>query len=231
MFPEVTRYIRDAIKLRYSLLPYLYTLLYRAVVEDEPMIRPTFLDHEGDERCFEANDDFFLGDALLVASVVEKGTSHRRVYLPENRVGYYDFWTGRYYKGGQEINLPVTLESIPLFVKAGTILPLSPGVERSGSVKGQERHLVLYPLPKGHGGATSSLVYEDGIDNEDALSGNHQLTKMDLRCEADKLSLSWSRSGDFDPHLAGCRISVAGKDDRPVYLHGREIEQDMLLPF
>ena len=138
MYPAVTRHIRNAIRLRYTLLPYLYTLLYKSVTEDEPMLRPTFLDHEHDARCFEPTDDFFLGRDLLVASVVEEGATERRIYLPDNGAGFYDFWSGTHYAGGQEITVPVTLESIPLFVRAGTVLPLAPKVKRSGSVKGRD---------------------------------------------------------------------------------------------
>ena len=231
MYPEVTPHIRNAIKLRYNLLPYLYTLLYRAVTQDEPMLRPTFLDHDGDERTFLPTDDFFIGESLLVANVVEQSAQSRSVYLPENGVGYYEFWTGDYHHAGQEITVPVTLASIPLFVKAGTVLPLSPGVNRSGNVAGQERILVVYPLPKGMTGETISQLYEDDGDNKDALDGNHQFTELKLLSQDDRLCLSWSRSGHFDPKLAGCRICLVNGDDRPVMLHGNKIELNALMPF
>jgi alpha-glucosidase len=84
MYPGVTPAIRGAIELRYRLLPYLYTLLWQAHADDEPMLRPTFLDHEHDAQTFEECDDFLLGRDLLVASVVEAGQRERRVWLPDN---------------------------------------------------------------------------------------------------------------------------------------------------
>lgn len=85
MYPEVTPAIRSAIELRYRLLPYLYTLLWQAHADDEPMLRPTFLDHEHDAQTFAECDDFLLGRDLLVASVVEPGARQRRVWLPANQ--------------------------------------------------------------------------------------------------------------------------------------------------
>ncbi|MFP3373986.1 glycoside hydrolase family 31 protein, partial [Pseudomonas sp. SIMBA_068] len=73
MYPEVTPMIREAIRLRYRLMPYLYNLAWQASVEDEPMLRPTFLDHEQDPLTYQECDDFMLGRDLLVASVVEQG--------------------------------------------------------------------------------------------------------------------------------------------------------------
>jgi alpha-glucosidase len=78
MYPEVTPAIRSAIELRYRLLPYLYTLLWQAHADDEPMLRPTFLDHEHDPQTFAECDDL-LGRDLLVASVVEPGASAPRL--------------------------------------------------------------------------------------------------------------------------------------------------------
>nr|WP_319515301.1 TIM-barrel domain-containing protein [uncultured Cohaesibacter sp.] len=231
MYPEVTAHIRNAINLRYTLLPYLYTLLYKAVVDDEPMIRPTFLDHEHDERCYAPTDDFFLGRDMLVANVVEEGAKTRTLYLPDNGVGYYDFWSGDYFHGGQEVTVPVALGSIPLFVKAGTVLTLSPGVKRSGSVAGQLRQIVIYPL---HGEASCTFeaqAYEDDVDNVDALSGNHRLTTFKVTQTATTLDLDWQHDGQFDPALEGCKVSVATRDSRLLSVSGAPYKTGTLLPF
>ena len=230
MFPEVTDHIRNAIKLRYCLLPYLYTLLYKSVAEYEAMLRPTFLDHEHDARCFEATDDFFLGRDLLVASVVEEGATTRTVYLPDNGAGY-DFWTGDYYTAGQDITLDVDLASIPLFVRAGAVLPLSSGVDRSGSVAGQMRELVIYPRKGSQSQPSISSLYEDAVDNIDALDGAHRLTQLTLTEQDDALSLTLSHSGSFDPELAGCKVSVCGDDPRPLFVNGETYLTDTILRF
>ncbi|MBC3259144.1 alpha-glucosidase, partial [Pseudomonas paralactis] len=90
-YPAATPAVREAINLRYRLLPYFYTLLWQACADDEPMLRPTFLDHEQDARTFGENDDFLIGRDLLVASVVEPGQRRRSVYLPDNGEGWYCF--------------------------------------------------------------------------------------------------------------------------------------------
>jgi alpha-glucosidase len=104
MYPEITPYIRDLIKFRYRLIPYLYDLLWRYHRDYSPIIRPTFYDFPDDERCYQENDDWMLGENLLVAAVVEPGHRTRKVYLPE-RAGWYDFWSGASYHGGKEVML------------------------------------------------------------------------------------------------------------------------------
>lgn len=119
MYPAATPMIRDAMALRYRLLPYFYTLQWQASHDDEPMLRPTFLDHEHDSLTFKENDDFMLGRDLLVASVVDAGQRQRQIYLPDNQVGWYCFHSGQWYSGGQTITLDAPLERLPLLVRAG----------------------------------------------------------------------------------------------------------------
>ena len=119
MYPAATPAVREAINLRYRLLPYFYTLLWQACADDEPMLRPTFLDREQDARTFGENDDFLIGRDLLVASVVEPGQRRRSVYLPDNGEGWYCFYSGQWFGGGQTVTLAAALERLPLLVRAG----------------------------------------------------------------------------------------------------------------
>ncbi len=136
MYPAITPAIRSAIELRYRLLPYLYTLLWQAHADDEPMLRPTFLDHQHDAQTFAECDDFLLGRDLLVASVVEPGARQREVWLPDNQAGWYDFYSHQWFAGGQWVTLDAPLEKLPLLVRAGAGLPLS---ERISHVDAQRR--------------------------------------------------------------------------------------------
>lgn len=92
MYPEITPHIRELIKFRYRLIPYLYDLLWRSHTNYEPMIRPTLYDFPDDARCFDENDEMMLGGKLLVASVVEPGQRERQVYLPRG-CAWIDFWS------------------------------------------------------------------------------------------------------------------------------------------
>ena len=191
---DVLPHIRDAMALRYRLLPYLYTCLWRAVSEGEPMLRPTFLDHEHDPQCFADTDDFLLGRDLLVANVVEKAASERRVYLPRNATGWWDFHLGRWFSGGQWLDLPVTLDSIPLFVRAGAVLPLASGALRATPQAETARTLALFPAPMD--GTERSFIYDDSGDNADALSGNHCLSTVTLARDQGGLALEIAHQGN-----------------------------------
>ena len=125
MYPEVTPAIRQAIELRYRLIPYLWSLFERASQHHEPIIRPTFYDFPDDPQCLEDCDDFMLGRALLVAPVVERGATTRRVYLPTLPDGerWYDFETREGFASGQWHTVAAPLERLPLFARAGASIP------------------------------------------------------------------------------------------------------------
>ena len=124
MYGDCTGYIRDAIKFRYRMIPYLYSLMERAHETGLPIMEPMCSAFQQDPACYEEGVDFMMGDSLLVANVVEKGAAARRIYLPREE-RFYDFYTRKAYEGGQTIEIPVTLSSIPLFVRGGAIIPMA----------------------------------------------------------------------------------------------------------
>ena len=119
LHPQVTGHVAAAIRLRYTLMPYLWSLFERASTHHEPIIRPSFYDFPDDETCFADCDDFMLGPDLLVAPVVEAGASMRTVYLPKGPHGWYDFHTGTRYAAGQPHQVAAPWASLPLFARAG----------------------------------------------------------------------------------------------------------------
>ena len=126
MYSGTKHLIRDAIKFRYRLEPYFYSLMYRAHTLGLPILEPYVYAFQNDTRAYDESVNFLLGDSLLVANVVEKGATTREIYLPEGEV-FYDFKTRERYEGGQTITIPVTLESIPMFVRGGAIIPMDNG--------------------------------------------------------------------------------------------------------
>ena len=138
LHPEVTHHVAAAIRLRYTLMPTLWSLFERAHQLHQPIIRPTFYDFPDDENCYADCDDFMLGDALLVAPVVEPGASTRRVYLPRGPSAWFDFATGRRYEAGQVHEVPAPLGCLPLFARAGAAVALTAATGAASGVAALE---------------------------------------------------------------------------------------------
>ena len=128
MHPEVTPHIAEAIRLRYRLLPYMWSLFERASNAHEPIIRPTFYDFPADEHCYADCDEFMLGESILVAPVLDAGARKRTVYLPAGPAAWYNFHTGERLAAGQTHTVDADLETLPLFVKAGASIPMADAV-------------------------------------------------------------------------------------------------------
>lgn len=124
MYSGTKDLIRDAIQFRYRLSPYMYALMVRAAKTGAPIMEPLVYAFQNDTNCYNEGTEFMLGDSLLVANVVEKGADEREIYLPEGAV-FYDYDSRKAYEGGQTITVPVTLSSIPMFIRSGAIIPIA----------------------------------------------------------------------------------------------------------
>lgn len=218
MYPAVTPLIRSAIELRYRLLPYLYTLLWQAHAEDEPMLRPTFLDHEHDAQTFEECDDFLLGRDLLVASVVEPGQRERPVWLPANESGWYDFYSGAWYAPGQWVTLSAPLETLPLLVRAGAGLPLSERIHHVDQRADNTRELQLFPL-KGTG-RSAGLLFEDDGESWGYKEGNALWVTWEMVCNADTIAVHIQTRGDYRPAWKTLKVSLPAGERRHLVING-----------
>ncbi len=115
---------RDYINLRYQLLPYLYTLFWNAATTGEAILRPLLYDYPNDSKTYTLHDQVMLGASLMAAPVYRPGVDYRAVYLPEGV--WYDWWSGDRYQGNTTILAHAPLERMPLYVKAGSIIPMQP---------------------------------------------------------------------------------------------------------
>jgi alpha-D-xyloside xylohydrolase len=121
--PILEKYLR----LRYELLPYTYSLAYRTYQTGAPFMRALFMDFPDDPNVADIQDEYMFGPAFLVAPVTEQGATSRKVYLPAGS-GWYNYWTNEQIKGGQTITATAPIDTIPLFVRAGSIVPLGAAV-------------------------------------------------------------------------------------------------------
>ncbi|NPV67404.1 MAG: glycoside hydrolase family 31 protein [Anaerolineae bacterium] len=160
MYPEVLPLVREAIRFRYRLLPYLYTLLAEAARTGAPIVRPLVYHFAHDPHCRMESFDFMLGPNLLVASVLEPGARTRAVYLPAG-TAWCDFHTGQWHAGGQMVTLDAPLERIPLLVPADGLIPLGRAMRHVGAEPDSLREVHVFPSPGGGEGAFA-LVEDDG---------------------------------------------------------------------
>ncbi|WOI56560.1 TIM-barrel domain-containing protein [Palleronia sp. LCG004] len=217
MYPEILPQIRAALGLRYRLLPYLYTQLWRAVTEDEPMLRPVFLDHPDDPEAWKEHDEFLLGPDLLVANVIDEGATERRVRLPRNAHGWADFQTGATHAPGAIVTLPVDLDTIPLFVRRGAVLPLSTGAMRAAPEAETAREFHLFPPDEGTG---EGFAYDDDGRSE---GGPHRVTRIAMTASRDGIDLTIAHEGDESQGPARARIVLPEGEMRTLRLAGRII--------
>jgi alpha-glucosidase (family GH31 glycosyl hydrolase) len=145
---------RQYLELRYRLLPYLYSAVYDAHTSGLPIVRALWLHYPDDKTAVARGDEYLWGRDILVAPVTERGATSRSVYLPHGR--WHDFWTGDAHDGGREIVRAVDLATMPLFVRAGAILPLGPVKQYTGEPVDEPLTLQIYPGADG-----SSRLYDD----------------------------------------------------------------------
>ena len=137
--PILEKYLR----LRYQLMPYIYSLGYQTWRTGAPFLRALPLDFPNDPNVADMRDEYMFGPAFLVAPVVEQGATSRKVYLPAG-TDWYNYWTNERVKGGQTIDVAAHIDTIPLFVRAGSILPLGSPIENTHQRQAIER-VRVYP--------------------------------------------------------------------------------------
>ena len=149
--------IRKYLKLRYRLLPFLYSELEEAHRTGMPVFRPLLLNYQSDYNTLSIDDEFMVGTELLAAPILRPAQSSRRVYLPEGT--WYDFWTGKLIHSG-DIQVEAPLEMVPLYVRGGSILPMGPEMNYVGEKTGA---LSFTIFPDAQGQARLSLYEDDGV--------------------------------------------------------------------
>ncbi len=175
---EVWSYGRQAeeilvkyLKLRYQLLPYTYSLGYHVYATGAPFMRALFMDFPKDPNAADVRDEYMFGPAFLVAPVTDQGMKTREVYLPAG-TEWYSYWTNERFTGGQTILVNAPIETIPLFVRAGSIIPFGEVVEHTGMPQ-KLTELRVYPGADG-----AFALYQDDGTTYDYEKGKFALSQL-----------------------------------------------------
>lgn len=211
---EAQRLFTEQIRLRYRLLPYIYSEAAKVTYEGSTLMRPLIFDFPDDEDALKQDIEYMFGQSLLVCPVTEKGASTLKVYLPENEGGWYDFRNGRKYESGWN-EAPVTIEDIPVFAKAGSIVPMGP-VKQYVSEKSDEPLTInIYPGAD----ACFNLYEDDGVSVDSPFS----TIRMTWDDSARTLTIA-RRQGSFEgmESVRTFNIAVAG-EERSIRYDGRKV--------
>lgn len=214
---QVEPICRKYLNLRYRMLTYLYSAVRECATTGMPVMRSLWLHDPSDPAAVARDDEYLWGRDILVAPVFEAGATSRTVYLP--RGVWHDFWNGERLEGGREVTRPVDLETIPLYARAGTILPLGPVKQYVAEKVDSPLTVMIYPGADG-----SFLLYEDDGESFRYRQGAWMGIAMNWDDQSRKLRMSLANGSRMLPPLRReIEVNVQGKK-HPVVFEGRPIE-------
>lgn len=188
-------------KLRYRLMPYIYSLAGMTHFEDYTIMRALVLDFNGDTAVNNIGDQYMFGPSLMVAPVYKYKARNREVYFPK-ATGWYDFLSGKYIDGGQKLTVDAPYEHIPLFVKEGSIVPFGPEIQYTGQKPADEITLYVYT-----GKDAEFTLYEDEGVNYNYEKGAYSTIPFKWDEQSGKLAIG-DRSGKFDGMLETRKFNI-----------------------
>ena len=187
--PEAEKILVAYDKLRYRLMPYIYSLAWKTTSEGYTIMRPLVMDFREDVRAQNVGDQFLFGPAILVNPVTEPAATTRHLYLPNAK--WYDFWTGSSLQGGRFLDAATTLDRMPLYVRAGSILPLGPDIVYAAQKSADPIELRVY-----RGASGAFTLYEDENDTYDYEKGVYATIPFTWDDGANTLTIG-DRTGSF----------------------------------
>ncbi len=223
MFRDSVDIIRQAILLRYRMTPYLYSAEYEAHVTGAPIMRALVYEFQNDENVYDESFEFMFGRDILVANVLEKGAKTRKVYLPAG-TRWYD-WNDKFtcYEGGQTIEVPVDITSIPMFLREGAIVPMA-----SNQLMSMERdhmtalHLTVIP---GAGNRSYTLYDDDGVSN-DFLKGIYRRTQIKVY-GGSVVKVDFMAEGGYADYVESVTVEIVHRERSPFWVNfgGEKLER------
>ncbi|WP_298492737.1 glycoside hydrolase family 31 protein [uncultured Algibacter sp.] len=200
----ITDVVRKFIELRYQLLPYLYTAFWRYAEEGVPILKSLVLYDQHDPQTHYRNDEFVFGEKILACPITGPNQKGRRLYFPIGK--WYNFWTDEIIKGGTEQWVDADLDSMPIFVKEGAIIPKYPIQQYVGEKTIDELILDVYYKE----GKETSQVYEDATDGYDYIKGRFSLRDFKLSGKKNELIIQQHKSGKYTTTYKTFKLSLHG---------------------
>lgn len=195
---------RKFIEFRYQLLPYIYTTFYQYTEYFTPMLRPISVYDQSDDDTLYRADEFLLGDSLLVCPVLEPNATSRYVYLPKGQ--WYHYWTSRLWEGGKETQIDAPIDEIPLFVKAGAVIPFFPVQQYVGEKSIQQLELRVYYID----GLFESILYEDEGDGYEYEKGIYNVKTFIVEGSQNRFKMTLKKRGHYIPTYPTYKIRIFG---------------------
>ena len=226
--PEADKILLQYDNLRYRLLPYIYSLAWKTTSENYTPMRPLVMDFRDDVNAQNIGDQYMYGPAILVNPVTEQGATTRHLYLPQAK--WFDFWTGAAAEGGKFADVAAPLDRMPLYVRAGSIIPMGPDEEYSAQKPENPMELRVYPGADGN-----FLLYEDEGDNYNYEKGQYATIPIHWSDSNRTLTIG-ERKGSFPGMIEkrtfnvvfigqdhGTGVEAAGTPDKVVQYEGKEV--------
>lgn len=213
MYRNQTELIRSAILLRYRFAPYLYSLEYEAHRTGAPFMRALVYEFQEDPAVYDESFEFMFGRSILVANVLDKGVTEQAVYLPAG-CRWYD-WENHFaeYEGGQTITVPVSLASIPRFIREGAIIPMADNqLMNMQKDHTEELHLILAP-----GVDSSFTMYDDDGVSNDFENGVYRRTEITMTGKH-VVEIAFRAEGSYQDYVKTVKLEVIRKDRSPFWI-------------
>jgi len=201
---EVINITRKFVSLRYQLLPYLYTMFWQYIEEGIPMLKPLVYYDQDDTQTHYRNDEFIFGNQILVCPILEPNAVGRRMYIPRGE--WYNYWTNEFSVGGREVWIDTKFDEIPVFVKAGSIIPKYPVQQYVGELEFDELTLDLYFKL----GKEKSVVYEDAQDGYDYKKGRYSFLSLRTIGKEKELIVQLHKEGKYETPYSKYKINLIG---------------------
>ena len=194
--PEVLRICRNYINLRYQLMPYIYGSAFSCVEQSLPMARALVVDYQNDPTVWNISDEYLFGDSILVAPITDP-SNKRAVYLPEGT--WTDWWTGEQLEGRRWIDIEADIETLPLYVREGAIIPVGPVMQYVDELKVEEIELRIAPI-KGEGKSSFTVpVNDEKVAVEYLVAGGRHTVKIGDSKVRFNITVLGNRDVDISP--------------------------------